>query len=168
MALELQGVGGLVHDDPEPQAVHRNPQPPGRRDDVPVEEKDLARLPRPLRGPLADDEGARIVLAQNAGGEEAQEEPHLSRERRPPEDPSHIAGARSDTSQDRLQKRPEALDVKIYPLGPVGDAHRTFALRQAYACKLLERPIRLLDPRPIIKGFYAVGRYLRPRGQGHG
>jgi hypothetical protein len=72
IALELERVGRLVQDDPQPQTVHRDPESARRRNDVPIEEENLARLTGLLRRPLAGDEWARVVLAQDASGEETQ------------------------------------------------------------------------------------------------
>src|SRR5918912_4255993 len=140
MTLKLEGVGALVQDDPEPQTVHRNLKPARCRNDVSVEKEDLAWLPGFLRGPLSYDERTCVVLAQNASGEKAQEESYLGRKRRRPESPRQVASALRSTFEDRLQKRPETLDVEVDPLGPIRDPHRALAGWQHDARKLREWP----------------------------
>src|SRR5918998_5212348 len=170
MGLELEGVGSLVQDDPEPQPVHRNPKPARRRDYVPIEEEDLTRLSRLLhRTFLAGDEGTRVVLAEDAGGEEAQEQSYLGRERRRPEDPREVVRTCRRATEDRLQDRPEALDVEVDPLGPVGDPHRAFSAgRYMYVGEVRERTERPLYRRRVIEIGGPARNVLRARRERHG
>src|SRR4051812_22020829 len=133
-------MGRLVQHDPEPEAVHRHVEPARRRDYVPVEEEDLTRLSRLSSGCLVGDERTRVVLAEDTSGEKAQEQPHLGRERRPSEGPREVARARRGTLDNRLQERPEALDVEVDPLCPISYPHGVFGRRQSYTRELCERP----------------------------
>src|SRR5215203_373182 len=170
MGLELESVGSLVQDDPEPQPVHRNPKPARRRDYVPIEEEDLTRLSRLLhRTLLAGDEGTCVVLAEDAGGEEAQEQSYLGRERRRPEGPREVVRTCRRATEDRLQNRPEALDVEVDPLGPIGDPHRAFtAGRYMYVGEVRERTERPLYRCRVIEIGGPARNVLRPRSERHG
>jgi hypothetical protein len=119
-----------VQHDPEPEPVHRDPEPARRRGDVAVEEEDLAGLPGLSGGWLAGDEGTGIVLAEDAGGEKSQKQPDLGRECRGSEEPRHIVRARRRAPEQWLQKRAESIDIEVDPLGPARDSHGTFGGRQ--------------------------------------
>ena len=69
--LELEGVGRLVQGDPGPERADRHAQRAGRRADVLLDEQQLAgrRLGRQQR---------EVVLAQDAGPHETEQEPELA------------------------------------------------------------------------------------------
>ena len=145
VALELQRVGHLVQHDPEPQAVNRHPEPPRGRDYVPVEEEDLAWL----IGRSRCEQRSRVVLSEHARREEPEQEPDLGRQGSAAQGPREVARARRGALHDGLHQVPEALDVEVDPLCPVGDPELP-AARGA---------LRELDPREPGEGIQG-----RPHG----